>query len=124
MHFWNVLYPNSPEEDNLRIIDWNMWDTGSPTDDLAYLMGLHWYPERRTLFEKRLLECYHSQLVECGINSYSWHELWHNYRLSILRHLLTPVWQWWRGIHPGIWWSHLERGMLAFDDLNCAEFFS
>ena len=120
LHAWNVFYPRHPDG-GLRFFDWNMWDVGYPTDDLAYLMAVHWYPERRKRLEQDLLNAYHHKLVECGIMSYSRDDLQQDYRLSIIRSLLIPVWQWVRGIHPGIWWSHLERILLAFEDLECCE---
>ena len=40
---------------------------------------------------------------------------------SILWQLTTPVWQAEHNIPASIWWSHLERILLAVDDLNCRE---
>ena len=119
MHFWNVLYPREPGNARPKFFDWNMWDLGRPTDDLAYLLALHWYPERRAWLERGLLERYHRRLSVCGISGYRWEQCWHDYRISVVRSLLIPVWQWVRGIHPGVWWAHLERGMLAYEDLGC-----
>lgn len=120
MHTWNVFYPYDPLG-KLVFFDWNMWDIGCPTDDLAYLIGVHWYPERRKRLEQNLLKTYYHELVKSGITNYSWAELQQDYRNSIIRSLFIPVWQWVRGILPGIWWSHLERTFLAFEDLNCSE---
>lgn len=120
MHVWNVLYPNDLSG-VCRIFDWNMWDIGCPTDDLAYLMAVHWYPERRCRLEQDLLRTYYQELVKCGVANYSWDELAQDYRLSIIRSLLIPAWQWVRSIHPGVWWSHLERTFLAFEDQHCAD---
>lgn len=120
MHVWNVFYPRDPAG-NLRIFDWNMWDIGRPTDDLAYMIAVHWYPERRARLEKELMYAYHRRLGECGITGYSREDLWEDYRASVIRSLLIPVWQWVRGILPGIWWPHLERTFLAFEDLECRE---
>jgi hypothetical protein len=118
MHTWNVIYPRDPLG-KLVFFDWNMWDIGCPTDDLAYLIGVHWYPERRKRLELILLKAYYDELVKSGITKYTWAELQQDYRNSIVRSLFIPVWQWVRGILPGIWWSHLERTFLAFEDLNC-----
>lgn len=120
MHVWNVFYPLDPQG-SLYFFDWNMWDIGPPTDDLAYMMAVHWYPERRGRLERKLLEAYHRQLVEGGVTNYTWEDLHHGYRKSIIRSLLTPVWQWVRGIEAGVWWSHLERIFLAYEDWQCGE---
>jgi hypothetical protein len=124
-HVWNVLYPRNPAGDialdTLRFFDWNMWDIGRPSDDLAYLIALHWYPERRERLERKLLSYYFDHLCEYGITEYNWNTFWRDYRLSITRSLLIPVWQWARGTHPAVWWPHLERGLLAFEDLECSD---
>lgn len=121
LHYWNVLVPRDPARDALRFIDWNGWDIGRPTDDLAYLIALHGSPARRAWLERDLLQAYHARLEECGIYGYAWDMLWQDYRLSVIRTLLIPAWQWVRGIQPVIWWPHLERGLAAFEDLDCAE---
>lgn len=118
MHVWNVFYPRDPAGP-LCFFDWNMWDTGCPADDLAYLMAAHWYPERRGRLEQDLLRAYHQALVGCGVSGYSADDLQQDYRAAVIRSLLIPAWQWVRGIQPGIWWSHLERIFLACEDLNC-----
>lgn len=120
LHVWNVFYPLEAGG-SLYFFDWNMWDSGSPTDDLAYLLAVHWYPERRQRLELELLKAYHSQLVASGVSDYPWEALQLDYRLSVIRSLFLPVWQWVRGIEAGVWWSHLERVFLAFEDLKCSE---
>jgi len=35
--------------------------------------------------------------------------------------IFWPVHQWHGGLHPRIWWLHVERGMAAFEDLGCAD---
>ncbi len=96
-----------------------MWDTGCPTDDLAYMIAVHWYPERRGRMERDLLEAYFDLLTSSGGKDYTWGNLEHDYRASVVRSLFIPVWQWVRGIQPGVWWPHLERVFLAFEDLDC-----
>lgn len=118
MHFWNVFYPLDPGGD-LYLFDWNMWDCGCPADDLAYMMAVHWYPKRRQWLEGQLLEVYHLQLAKDGVTNYTWNDLKRDYRDSVVRSLLIPVWQWVRGIEAGVWWSHLECIFLAFEDWKC-----
>jgi thiamine kinase-like enzyme len=120
-HIGNFLYPIDEAKDTLRILDWKSWDVGPVTDDLAYMMALFWFPERRARLERPLLVYYHSLLLGCGVQNYTWDALWHDYRLSVIRYVLHPIWQW-STDHPiDIWWHHLERIMLAFIDLDCAE---
>ena len=106
---------------SLRIIDWQVWFAGLGTIDLAYMIGLHWYPERRARLEKDLVRRYHSYLLKAGVGNYDWHDCWYEYRLAIATNVFIPVMQWHYKLDSSIWWSHLERGLLAFEDLDCVE---
>ncbi len=119
-HFWNFLYPRS-ELERVRMIDWNSWDIGKGTDDLAYMIGLHWYPERRERFEISLLGRYHAALLQQGVSNYSWEDCWDDYRHSAILNLFIPVWQWAKEISQIVWWSHFERSFLTFESLKCGE---
>lgn len=123
-HVWNVFLPNDDSEGGARLFDWEAWRPGLPATDLAYMMAMHWYPERRRHFERQLLDRYHATLLASGINGYDRAALDHDYRLAVLTQLMTPVFQANIGIPPVIWWSHLERIMLAIDDLGCRELLS
>lgn len=118
---WNFLFPHDLEKDTVRLIDWQSSEVGIGPADLAYMMALHWFPERRASLEVPLLRRYHTRLTESGITAYSWENCWYNYRLSAINNLLIPVWQWFVKLPASLWWHHLERGFLAFEDLQCAE---
>jgi thiamine kinase-like enzyme len=120
-HFWNFLFPRDHLSDSVIMIDWNSWDVGRGSNELAYMMALHWYPERRSRYERLLLEHYHHTLVSSGVSNFNLDALILDYRRSVIMNLLIPVWQWERGIHPSVWWFHLERGFLAFDDWDCRD---
>jgi hypothetical protein len=118
---WNFFYPRDATTDHVRIIDWQFWHLGIGTDDLAYMMALHWYPERRRIMERELLKRYHSELLKQGVVNYTWDECWFDYRVSALTNLLVPALQWSVKLPAAAWWSHLERAMLAYHDLACDE---
>jgi hypothetical protein len=121
-HVWNLLYPREPSSGDVRLIDWSAWRIDTATDDLAYMMAVHWYPERRRRLEEPLLDRYHATLVAHGVTGYDRKALAEDYRLSVLWQLTTPVWQAEHKLPPLIWWSHLERILLAVDDLGCRNF--
>jgi hypothetical protein len=100
-HVWNVLYPREPSSDDVRIIDWSEWRVDMATDDLAYMMALHWYPERRRRLEQPLLDRYHASLTAHGVSGYAREALAEDYRLSVLWQLTTPVWQADHNLPPG-----------------------
>ena len=123
-HVWNLLYPRDGAGAGIRLIDWDGWRVGRGVSDLAYMMAVHWYPERRARLEAQLLERYHTGLLAHGVTGYGHDSLWEDYRLSVIGHLAIPVWQQSYGLHPSIWWPHLHRILAAFEDLGCAALLS
>ena len=121
IHIGNFLYPHNPNRDTVRILDWKSWSIDIGADDLAHMMAIFWFPERRSRLEQELLRRYYSHVVEYGVIEYDWPECWYDYRLSVIRYLFYPMWQWSKGASADIWWNHLERVMLAFQDLRCTE---
>ncbi len=119
-HVWNCFLPKDGGSD-IRLFDWDSWRLGIASEDLAYMMAVHWYPDRRRVLEKPLLDAYFAELVACGVSSYARRALDEDYRLSALWSVTTPVWQAEGGIPPVIWWNNYERVWLAFDDLGCRE---
>jgi thiamine kinase-like enzyme len=119
-HVWNYLLPRNGGDD-ARLFDWDAWRIGVASGDLAYMMATHWYPDRRRRMERPLLDHYHATLVADGVRGYDRRALADDYRLSVLWQIMTPVWQSGIGLPPVIWWSHIERIMLAIDDLGCRE---
>lgn len=116
-HFWNFLIC----KDGARfpfLIDWQSWTTGFGAMDLAYMIAVHWFPERRRRYEERLLCHYLSVLHSQGID-YSHDDLWYDYRLAVMvwvtRIAVFPS----LGVHAYVWWPHLDRVFSAYEDLNC-----
>ena len=123
-HVWNLLYPRDAAASDVYLIDWDAWRIGRGAFDLAYMMALHWYPERRARLEAPLIERYHAGLLAHGVSDYSLDRLREDYRLAVIGHLATPVWQQSFGLPPAIWWPHLHRILAAFEDLDCAALLS
>jgi hypothetical protein len=119
-HYWNCFLPKDGGDD-IRFFDWDCWRIDVGTDDLAYMIALHWYPDRRHILERPLLDLYHATLTACGVTGYDRRSLEADYRLSVLWQIATPVWQSNANIPPVIWWNNLERIMLAVDDLGCRD---
>jgi hypothetical protein len=114
--------PRDGGRDDVRLFDWDSWRIDTATDDLAYMMAMHWYPDRRQRLERSLLDRYHAALVANGVCGYDRSALDEDYRLSALWLLMRPVWQEANNIPPVIWWNNLERILLAIDDLGCSDF--
>lgn len=121
-HTWNFLLPRAGVADTVRVFDFDLWNINVPTGDLAYMMAMQWYPDRRQALERALLNRYHDTLLAHGVSGYTRGALDQDYRWSVLWHITKPVWQWSINLPPLIWWNNLERVMMAVDDLGCEEF--
>jgi hypothetical protein len=116
-HPWNVMLPKN-DSDDVRLFDWSDWRVGMATNDLAYMMATHWYPDRRRRLEQSSLDHYHDALLAHGVSGYGRDRLAADYRLSTLLQIFTPVWQNAFSVPAWVWWGHHERTMLAFEDLG------
>jgi len=119
-HVWNCFLPRDGGS-NVRLFDWGGWRLDVATDDLAYMMAVHWYPDRRRLMERPLLDVYHAALKAHGVRDYDRRGLDDDYRLSALWQIVTPVFQAGANIPTVIWWNNFERIHLAVEDLGCRE---
>lgn len=120
-HTWNCFVPRDPASNDVRLFDWDSWRVAPGTDDLAYMMAVHWYPGLRRARERHLLGYYHRVLAANGVAGYTRQALDLDYRLSVLWQLATPIWQAAHDIPPVIWWNNLERVLLAIADLGCRD---
>jgi Ecdysteroid kinase-like family len=121
-HVWNCFLPRNGSND-VRWFDWDGWRIRVPTSDLAYMIAVHWYPERRQRLERALLDHYHAALLENGVRSYNRTDMQDDYRLSVLWLTITPVFQAGLKLPPVIWWNNFQRIMAAVDDLECRALF-
>jgi len=120
-HIWNIFLPRDAASDDVRFFDWDGWRLDVATDDLAYMMALHWYPDHRRRHERALLDRYHAELMARGVAGYDRQALDDDYRLSALWQLAIPVWQAEHNIPPLVWWPHFERIFMTLDDLGCLD---
>ncbi len=120
-HFWNFLYPRATREGRVYLLDWQTWHVHIGPRDLAYMITLFWYPERRARMERNLVKRYHQALLARGVQNYSWEDCWKDYRWSAIRNLFIPALHWSKGLPGWLWWSQLEKAVLAFQDLECIE---
>jgi hypothetical protein len=119
-HVWNAFHPRDGGDD-IRFFDWDTWRIGMAAGDLSYMMAMHWYPDRRRLMERSLLDRYQATLLAHGVRDYDRQALEDDYRLAVLWQIALPVWQATYDIPPVIWWNNMERILLAFDDLDCRD---
>jgi thiamine kinase-like enzyme len=124
-HAWNFLYPHDADKHLAMLVDWEAYGVDVGPFDLAYMIGLFWFPAHRARAEYGLVRRYHRRLLEHGVIGYGWADCWHDYRFSVIRTLFMPV-LWWNmsrdsDFWPELWWPRLERVLCAFEDLHCDE---
>ena len=117
-HVWNCFLPKDGGDD-VRFFDWDSWRVDVGAGDLAYMIAMHWYPDRRRRYERALLHRYHDRLLAEGVRGYDRDALEQDYRFGVLWLMTWPISQQTYGIPAMVWWNNLERIMLAVDDLNC-----
>lgn len=120
-HWWNLLYPRDTVKHRVRLFDWQLWHVDLGARDLAFMIALGGYAERRAAMEQSLMRRYHESLRAHGVRNYTWNDCWNDYRWSAIRNLNVPVVQWSQGRGMELWWGNLERAMLSYEDLGCSE---
>lgn len=116
----NILFPFN-RKDPAYLIDWNAWRVHLGTKDVAYAIGLNFYPHQRARFESNILKLYYNLLVENGVTNYDWDEFWYDYRLCMVVNLMAPMVLSTWDINLGVWWPYYFKGFLNFEDLKCEE---
>lgn len=120
-HWWNLLYPLDTNKHRVRLFDWQLWHVDLGARDLAFMVALGGYSERREATEQSLIRHYYHGLIKHGVKNYTWNDCWNDYRWSAIRNLNIPVIQWSEGRDAALWQGNLERAMLAYEDLRCSE---
>lgn len=120
-HWWNCFVPRDGQVEDVRLIDWENWSIDIGTADIAYMMAMLWFPDRRQRNEQPLLDVYHETLLAHGASGYGRQALTDDYRLSVLLQSLRPILQATGNLPARVWWPNLERNLLAVEDLNCQE---
>ena len=123
----NILVPREGDSP-IYIIDRQPFDWSLTTwlgvYDLAYLMVLDWDVETRRNLENAVLRHYYEQLIQNGINGYSWEQLYDDYRLSVGMGVYIATEYCRSGINErwvSTWLPMLQRSLTACDDLECSK---
>jgi Ecdysteroid kinase-like family len=123
-HWWNLLYPRDMDKHRVCLFDWQLWHVDVGARDLAFMVALGGYSQRRAAMEENLIRHYYDSLIKYGVKNFTWDDCWNDYRWSAIRNLNVPVIQWSEGRSAGLWQGNLERAMLAYEDLRCSELLS
>jgi hypothetical protein len=96
--FWpgNVMWKikcRDADDNNLRLLDWEMVGLGSGPQDLGQYVLSNFDPTERRACERRLIQSYYKELQEAGFTDVSWNYCWREYSVGGLeRWLWFLVW--------------------------------
>ncbi|KCZ88351.1 phosphotransferase [Hyphomonas johnsonii] len=76
----NMLFGKAGAPKPLAVVDWQTVGKGAPANDVAYFIGAGLTREHRPKHEQALLRYYHARLIEAGVTSYSFDDLYTDYR--------------------------------------------
>jgi hypothetical protein len=124
---YNILVPKMGDRP-IYLIDrqpfnWSL-TTWLGVYDLAYAMVLDWEVDNRRALEIPVLQQYHQQLQDKGIQGYSWEQLFDDYRLCAAMGVYIATEYCRGGLNERwipVWLSMLQRSLTACDDLQCQE---
>lgn len=120
-HWWNFLYPHDLNKHRVCLFDWELWHVDVGARDLAFMIALGGYSERRADMETDFVRRYYDRLIAGGVKNFAWDNCWNDYRWSAVRNLNIPVIQWSQGRSAELWKGNLEKSLLAYEDLDCSE---
>ncbi|MEJ5202636.1 MAG: hypothetical protein WHV66_10435 [Anaerolineales bacterium] len=121
----NVLVPRDGDYP-LYIIDRQPFEWGLTTwlgvYDVAYAVVLDWDVELRRKYEIPILKRYHESLIQNGVSSYEWNQLYNDYKLCVAMCVYIATEYCRGGINEKwahVWLPMLQRALTACDDLDC-----
>ena len=123
-HLGQFFYPKDKFKEKYKTIlgDWQGWNIGLGSNDLAYMIGLNLFPDYRHLIEENLIRRYYNHLEKSGIKNYSWDDCWYDYKLSNFLNIYTCI-RWWKTnmVSPFYFWVRLQTSISTIEDLNCMD---
>lgn len=122
LHLGNALFPYDESDKKLYLLDWDLWEINFGMKDIGYAISLNFYRHKRKEFETDLLKLYHQEIIESGINTYSWDDLLYDFKLSLILNMLAPVILCNENDTINVWWAWYIKSFMAFEDHKCMEF--
>lgn len=86
----NFLFGQTEEAPPLVVVDWQTMAPGPAMNDLAYMIGGGFEPEKRAAVERDLLDDYRQRLGAAGVD-YDADTMWRDYRVASLWGVIMTV---------------------------------
>ena len=87
----NLFFGTHPGDPPLRVIDWQIGVRATGTYDVGYFMSQSMNVETRRAHEEELLRLYYGLLTSGGVSGYSYDDMLHHYRWTLLFCMAYPV---------------------------------
>ena len=87
----NMFVWDEGEADSFCAIDFQCVHAGNPAEDLAYFFGGSVPTDLLIAHDRDLLHLYHSTLLECGVQNYSFDALWDDYKVQLILNTVCPI---------------------------------
>lgn len=107
----------------MLLLDWQNWGVNLGAYDLAYLIGFLCCPHNGSVNIRELVQGYHSSLINLGITSYPWPELWHDFKMFSIRNMYEPIGRWNMGMDESQWRPLALSTIAVGRELRCEEIF-
>jgi hypothetical protein len=85
------MFAVTPEDPALIVLDWQGCGIGPGVRDIGYFLIFSLTVKDRHQGERKLLETYHTSMVEQGVHNSSLEQCWQDYRLAFFRNLKIAV---------------------------------
>ncbi len=85
------IFFESERGGRFAVFDWQTVSAGSGGDDLARIIVTGLDTEQREADDRRLIELYHSLLLEHGVKDYSFQDCYDDFRLGLLTTLIINI---------------------------------
>lgn len=91
IHPLNLLFAAAENDPPFVVLDWPWCAIGPGVREIGYFLIFSLPVRTRWQGECRLLQTYHTTLIEHGISNYTFERCWHDYRLSFFKPFHTLV---------------------------------
>jgi thiamine kinase-like enzyme len=117
-YFCNFLCPKIPGSAPTYLMDWQSPSVDLAAYDLVNLLAAFWTRAQRREKNRELapLRRYHQALLSHGVQSFTWEDLFADYRSGLVFWVLMPVQDGGDGSAWTYWWPKMQCLVAAFED--------
>lgn len=89
-HIYNYMFAHNQDKAPI-IVDFQFWGLGIGARDVAHLTRVSFPKDFNEEFHQLIVRKYYEELLEHGVQGYSWDTCWNDYRKQVASMLLIPM---------------------------------